>query len=92
MASAGACSDKGGGAFADQRVDDAVQRREPLRMVENGSTQAGAVQGSAACQHRGAELFHHLRQARRAGRHDVAGEGVGVDENRAEFTQACGNH
>ena len=34
----------------------------------------------------------HLRESRRSRFHDLAGQGIGVDHHRAEFTQARGRH
>ncbi|GAB3903756.1 hypothetical protein GCM10029964_096200 [Kibdelosporangium lantanae] len=72
-------------------MDDAVEAFPLLGGVEHDGGQRGPIEGSVRGQHRRAEGFRDLGQARRAGCDDFAGQQVGVDEDGAVFGQAAGD-
>ena len=73
-------------------MDDAVEHGEPFGIAEDEGAELRPVQAAVGPQDGLAEGSHDLRETRRAGFHHLAGQGIGVDHHRAEFTQARGRH
>ena len=84
--------DHRGGALPDQGMDDAVEHREAFRVAEHQGAQPGPVQAAVRRQDGLAEGLDDARQPGGSRFHDLPGQGVGVDQHRAEFAQARGDH
>ncbi len=69
-----------GGTVPHQRVDDAVQGGEALRVREDDSTEPRAVESPVGRQDVPPERLHDGREPGRAGLDDLAGDPVGVDQ------------
>ena len=65
------------------RVDDRLERSAAVGVGEHEGAQRGPVEVAVGREHVGAELLDHGRQPARARRHDLAGQQVGVDDDRA---------
>ena len=81
-----------GGAFPHERMNDAVEHGEAFRVAEDEGAELGPVQAAVGRQDGFAEGANDPGESRRPGFHHLAGQGIGVDHHRAEFTQARGRH
>ena len=80
-----------GRARPDQRVDDRLQGAAPVGVGEHDRSEPGAVERAVRRQHLGPELGDDGVETRRTGLDDLAGQHVGVDDDRAELAQDRGH-
>ena len=66
---------------ANQGMDDGVQLSAQRRVREDELAEPFPVQGTVGAEHPLAEGLDHLGQSRRAGRHDLPGQQVSVDDD-----------
>ena len=62
-------------------------RARPLRIAEHQGGQRRPVERAVGGEHRGPELRSDRGESGRAGRDDLAGQPVGVDDHGAELAQ-----